>query len=707
MNLQFTAAPRLIGSLSSCLRNRILTGIIFVIICLPISYLPSRAQSDDYTYKTVDQGWLKEDYNTWYQTSQGSRLIPQSWFEALEQFGSNKLFLDPDYIRSFRYLPNPPQTDGTFSLPVGFVPDVQPNGDKDMPQTFLRWKSDQSDMEPWVGLTCAACHTTELTYTNKDTNQKARFRIDGGTTLANFQTFMNEFYKALKETLDSYSQPNSGKWDRFAHRVLSKTNGDKDDNTTNRKMLAEALGLLVNWQKMLQNQNNTSIKYGYGRLDAVGHIFNKVAVADDADAMAAECPYVGPIDNPGGPPQSPCEIGYHKQTPWPADAPVSYPFIWDAPRLNLVQWNGLAENKVIGGLDVGALGRNTGEAIGVFADLGFTSHGAIGWFTSVRADNLIDLEKTLGKLKSPVWDDAFRQIDTKKMIDPAKRNAGQKVFQKYKCDKCHEVRARDDTKTITVKMQSIETMGTDIWMACNAFAYKASSGKLTGTFPEIFWTTTGNQITDPDTGVNLLTESIVGALIWNFSDILDSIDARKALRDFLTKNSQSQNNFKPTRHETPNFASRPTFPTDDRKRNLATKCLNNSESDALLRYKPRPLNGIWATAPYLHNGSVPTLYDLLLPSKLRPLTFKQWQDPELPGDLTGKRPETFYVGTREFDPDNVGFVTNPHDQNNSFKFDVRGDDGKEILGNANTGHEYGTDMDDVQRYQLIEYLKSL
>ena len=47
-------------------------------------------------------------------------------------------------------------------------------------------------------------------------------------------------------------------------------------------------------------------------------------------------------------------------------------------------------------------------------------------------------------------------------------------------------------------------------------------------------------------------------------------------------------------------------------------------------YKPRPLAGMWATAPFLHNGSVPTIYDLLSP--------------------VADRPKTFRVGSREFDP---------------------------------------------------------
>ncbi len=58
-----------------------------------------------------------------------------------------------------------------------------------------------------------------------------------------------------------------------------------------------------------------------------------------------------------------------------------------------------------------------------------------------------------------------------------------------------------------------------------------------------------------------------------------------------------------------------------------------------LGYIARPLNGIWATAPYLHNGSVPTLYDLLLPAE--------------------QRPRTFYTGSNEFDPVKVGYVRPP------------------------------------------------
>jgi hypothetical protein len=120
---------------------------------------------------------------------------------------------------------------------------------------------------------------------------------------------------------------------------------------------------------------------------------------------------------------------------------------------------------------------------------------------------------------------------------------------------------------------------------------------------------------------------------------------------------------------------------------------------SLLSYKGRPLNGIWATAPYLHNGSVPTLYDLLLPKRRE-------------GDPEGGqyRPDEFRVGSREFDPLKVGFRSEGYD---GFGFrSLR-------VGDLNTGHEYASGhtrqlngevlppLNEQQRWDLVEYLKTL
>jgi len=107
----------------------------------------------------------------------------------------------------------------------------------------------------------------------------------------------------------------------------------------------------------------------------------------------------------------------------------------------------------------------------------------------------------------------------------------------------------------------------------------------------------------------------------------------------------------------------------------------------LMRYKARPLDGIWATAPYLHNGSVPTLYDLLLPA--------------------AQRPKKFLLGAREYDPVKVGYVTG-NAPGNSFVFQAVDDAGKQVPGNSNMGHDYGVgSLTEAQRLSLLEYLKTL
>jgi mono/diheme cytochrome c family protein len=99
-------------------------------------------------------------------------------------------------------------------------------------------------------------------------------------------------------------------------------------------------------------------------------------------------------------------------------------------------------------------------------------------------------------------------------------------------------------------------------------------------------------------------------------------------------------------------------------------------------YVARPLVGTWLLGPYLHNGSVPTLRDLL-------------SAPE-------QRPAVFYRGYDVVDLDRFGFVsTGPAAVANGFRYDTV------LRGNGNGGHTYGTDMSDADKDALIEYLKTL
>ena len=98
-------------------------------------------------------------------------------------------------------------------------------------------------------------------------------------------------------------------------------------------------------------------------------------------------------------------------------------------------------------------------------------------------------------------------------------------------------------------------------------------------------------------------------------------------------------------------------------------------------YANQPLDGLWARAPYLHNGSVPTVRDLLEP-------------PE-------NRPAMFYRGDDVFDQMNLGFVSNRPEANGQrfFKYETS------IPGNGNGGHVYGTTLSDADKRAVVEYLK--
>jgi hypothetical protein len=107
-----------------------------------------------------------------------------------------------------------------------------------------------------------------------------------------------------------------------------------------------------------------------------------------------------------------------------------------------------------------------------------------------------------------------------------------------------------------------------------------------------------------------------------------------------------------------------------------------NQPDLPLGYPNRPLPAVWASPPYLHNGSVPNLYQLLLPAE--------------------QRDKQFPVGHREYDPQHLGYTLRP--ARVVFLYDTR------LPGNSNSGHsgpEYGTEqLTEGQRWELIEFLKT-
>ena len=99
-------------------------------------------------------------------------------------------------------------------------------------------------------------------------------------------------------------------------------------------------------------------------------------------------------------------------------------------------------------------------------------------------------------------------------------------------------------------------------------------------------------------------------------------------------------------------------------------------------YANQPLDGIWLRAPYLHNGSVPTLHDLLT--------------------APAQRPDVFYRGVDIYDWKRVGFISRGTTaKRTGFKFVTS------ERGNGNGGHTYGTKLPARDKRALIEYMKTL
>ena len=566
----------------------------------------------------VVQGWAQKARVEWYSVSQGSRLVPHAWALALVDSETGQPFFGDLNMARFGYLPS--TSEPGLSLPVGFS--VDHGDDTDLTVTKLRWYDGQGSKEPWVGMNCAACHTGVISHGAE------QLRIDGAPTMADFQAFTGAFDASLAATLHD-----SARFDAFAAKVLGNRY-----NALNSAQLRQALGALTGWEAQVAAANAVTMRYGPARLDAVGHIYHKMALLAGGDGT----------------------------TGFPANAPVSYPFIWNTHQSDRLQWNGMALAQDIHGFDVGALGRNAGEVIGVFGDVAIVPNpdhktwtALKGYPSSVSVGNLTWLELVLAKLQPPAWPE--RLLGS---LDHDKVAAGQALYR-ANCASCHGWIAPLDLKThftttmIPFVLPNQPGTGTDPAMACNAYLAHAATGKLAGTTDGYVGSKAGFGANAPL--ADMLPTTVIGVLANQKATLIgDGLTIMLGGEPPLMLGALA--------------VGAPA----------AAPCIG--KQNKILAYKARPLNGIWATGPFLHNGSVPTLYDLLRPAALRP--------------------KKFYVGSHEYDPVKVGFVTEKSPEN-VFAFDTS------VAGNSNAGHEYlsdkatGKPFTEFQRLSLVEYMKTL
>ena len=315
----------------------------------------------------LDQGWNKDEELDFYNTSQGSQLMPYSWFLALEQAGNGDLFRDNKNINYLGYIPqasapgrNP---DG---LPIGFVKDVIQEDFLASALTATRLSSSaRGHQKEWLGLTCAACHTSEINYGDKT------LRINGGSAQSDFSAFIVNLSKALAATTND-----DAKLTRFAKKIILESGFNETEKQALKIQLAAYTVWLNNYIDI--NYGGLTTPYGYGRLDAFGAILNRVTSSF--------------LDIPGN--------------GRPANAPVSYPFLWNTSQLDWVQWNGSVSNHI---------GRNVGEVSGVFAHTVLkTDNENDRFYSSAKIVNLDHLEELVARLDSPKWGSPLPTIDQEK-----------------------------------------------------------------------------------------------------------------------------------------------------------------------------------------------------------------------------------------------------------------------------------------------------
>lgn len=481
-----------------------------------------------------------------------------------------------DSLQRYGYLPNDASP---AKLPVGFTASGLPGKES-------------------IGMTCAACHTRQVEHDGKS------YRIDGGPAMADFQALMSDLDAAVGSVINS-----APAFADFARSVLGTAHGPEDAKTLRQTVSDWHVRNTALMSHSLPKANS----WGPGRLDAVSMIFNRLT------GLAL-----------GGPPTYliPNNIKL-------ADVPVRYPFLWNASKQDKTQWAGFASNDN----EFVRLGRNVGQALGVFALFRPVKDGSppngINYMAenSVNFENLKRLEILTTFIGPPRWPWP---------LDQALAAKGAKIYD-TECATCHGTSSRPTPWE--TKIEPIDDVRTD-YRQLVMLQRTASAGVLAGAAFPLEIPPLGNE----DAAGRILLNAVLGSLFNFYFPPLpapprgDVEAARSAIEDARKRSAEP--------------AQKPGF-------------------------EARVLDGVWAAAPYLHNGSVPTLADLLKPAAERTPSFK--------------------VGPA-YDPKAVGLAS---EQTHFGAVLTTTDCSDRGSGNSRCGHEYGTTLDRDQKAALLEYLKKL
>jgi mono/diheme cytochrome c family protein len=661
--------------LRSLLRRLLLLALTLAAIALAgvlwLMHYPSTQTADpepvdEYVY--LGQGWgpkreapLRQSY---YYTAQGTSLkdLRYRWFVALELPWGKRRFADPEHMRAFGFVVDPvPTPANPDRLPVGFTRHFDPALGEDV-----------------LDISCAACHTGELHATAN--GRRYAVRIDGGPATHAFTSMrIGGFGPVLLGSLAS-TYLNPFKFDRFARVALGDAYAEGKPRL--RRDLRAVLGAFLKQARNDRGRHLYPVEEGFGRTDALGRISNTV-FGDELDPSNYRV----------------------------ANAPVSYPYLWNIWKFDWVQYNASVSQP---------MARNLGESLGVGARIhlqdayGRPLPQSERFRAATLIDNLVKIEDALQQLEPPPWPEALLGA-----VDRAKAERGRLLFAEH-CEGCHAVREADaETKAAEAPLRGPSD---PLWVL-HTLPYPDI-----GTDPgaTLNFVRSGLDLRPAGLAAEELRAVVRPVLETQLARRLEVMEGAAAREPDRLKRAALQAQAERKKAEGEQEIARALGAIDParvslgaalnyvglivRQRYYDERGFSQAQRDCIdgfgtldtpqviASYKARPLAGTWATAPFLHNGSVPTLYDLLSPM--------------------GERPRRFYLGRREYDPVRVGFVTEPlKGAPESFWFDTR------LPGNANTGHEFragyvpwqpggspqygviGPELSPDERWALVEYLK--
>ncbi len=714
------------------------TGVFAWFVLWPVRTIPPLEPVDRYVW--LDQGWgdgqlgaLREQY---YYTPQGTSL-PQGasagamrydWFVHLELPFSKQRFADPAHLRKYRLLVDPEPTPANpDQLPIGFTKHFDP-----------------AIGEQVLDITCAACHTGEIHLT-KDGKTTA-IRIDGGQAMHAFTDMSRGSFAPvlLASLINTAISP--WKFDRFAQHVLGA------GYPASKSQLKDALWTTI--KTMLSSGQNNPLRKlypvheGFGRTDALGRIGNTafgdhlVAANYQSGDAPVSYPYLWNIwkfdwVQYNGSVAQPLARNIGEALGVGAIAPLRSDMLEPLPvneryrssvsiaglqriehglqKLTPPRW----PQEILGPIDQNKAMR--GEAL--FKQYCQGCHGPhvadlARQQSSAPLKPSPDLEwrieviplAHIGTDPTAARGFAERHYDLSATgLTPADLEAAFKPLRIRALARDVRFRLREVVRLRTEQQLPLGDLpklhasypdpdaSAAAILPLDAFAQlDVELAKVLQPMPVL-----PSGESPPDDALDCSLDCHTLNLLWDLKHGAARIEADMAALDIKKLNEGLALNLV-------GILIKNKFYQDYGIDYAAQQCLEGFGAldlpQVVAGYKPRPLEGVWATPPFLHNGSVPTLYQMLLPP--------------------AQRDQKFFVGRREFDPLHVGYVTTPaEDDDAGFWLDTS------IAGNHNTGHGFaadaqtwqqhvqdprkhplpsgviGPELSDDERFALIEYLK--